>query len=216
MFEFLFKKERQVESLIYQYLDTLQSIQENFVNALFTCMETPHCENFEFLIKQTHKYESKADDIREEIKSLMYGKALIPDSRGDIMGLIESIDAIPGLLENILHIIHTQKLTIPDLIARDVRELVNLSMDCCDLLLRQATALFKKTGGIRALVSSIDTNESHCDHIERRIITRVFESDLDPFLKLQLKELVVKVGDISDQADRVSKRINILSMKRRV
>jgi len=70
--------------------------------------------------------------------------------------------------------------------------------------------------GIRALMSTIDQNESHCDHIERRIITKLFNPDLEPFLKLQLKEMVIVMGEISDQADRVSKRINIMTMKRRV
>lgn len=45
----------------------------------------------------------------------------------------------------------------------------------------------KKKEGVRALMSTIDQNESHCDHIERRIISKLFESDLEPFLKLQLK-----------------------------
>ena len=49
-----------------------------------------------------------------------------------------------------------------------------------------------------------------------RIITKLFDSDLEPFLKLQLKEMVIVMGEISDQADRVSKRVNIMTMKRRV
>jgi uncharacterized protein Yka (UPF0111/DUF47 family) len=48
------------------------------------------------------------------------------------------------------------------------------------------------------------------------MIMKVFESDLDPFLKLQLKDLIIEMGEISDQADRVSKRVNIITMKRRV
>ena len=83
-------------------------------------------------------------------------------------------------------------------------------------MIKQIEALFKKAVRIEALVSTIDHNESHCDHIERRIITRIFDSDLDPFEKLQLKEMIVHMGDISDEADRVSKRVNIMSMKRRV
>jgi uncharacterized protein Yka (UPF0111/DUF47 family) len=66
------------------------------------------------------------------------------------------------------------------------------------------------------LVSTIDHKESHCDHIERRIVTKVFDSDIDPFKKLQLKEFIIYMGEISDQTHRVSKRINITSMKRRV
>ena len=33
---------------------------------------------------------------------------------------------------------------------------------------------------------------------------------------MQLKELVIVLGEISDQVDRVSKRVNIMAMKRRV
>lgn len=36
------------------------------------------------------------------------------------------------------------------------------------------------------------------------------------FFKLQFKELVLDIGGISDHAKRVSKRVNILTLKRRV
>jgi len=44
----------------------------------------------------------------------------------------------------------------------------------------------------------------------------VFDSDLDKVDQLQLKELIIALGEISDQADRVSKRVNIITLKRRV
>ena len=211
-----FKKQRQVESLIYQYLDNIKITQEYFANAVNACLEKCADGNFDFLTEQTHKFESKADDIREEIKTLMYGKALIPESRGDIMGLMEAIDAIPSLFQLILYMIKTQKLVIPDFIATDIKELIEVSLRSCALLVEEVEELFKKGKTIRELVAKIDLNESHCDHIERRIITKIFDSDIDPFIKLQLNSLVVRMGDISDHADRVSKRVNIISMKRRV
>ena len=216
MFHFLFKKEHRVETLIFEYMDTLKLIQESFLDAINACLEDNECEDFEFLITQTHKHESRADDIRDEINNLMYSKALIPDSRGDIMRLIESIDMIPHFFERILFIMQTQNLTIPEFLALDVKDLIRISLESCDLLSKQLALHLKQKLGIRSLLSTIDTNESHCDYIERRIISKIFDSDLDPFLKLQLKELIVTMGEISDQADRVSKRINIISMKRRV
>jgi predicted phosphate transport protein (TIGR00153 family) len=216
MFRFLFKKEQQVEQLIYGYLDNLKMVRENFLKAMNVYFERGFSEDFEFLIEQTHKLESKADDTRYEIETLMYAKALIPESRGDILGLLEAVDQIPGLFELILYMIQTQKLAIPDFLVMDVRELVSVSLQCCDLLVKEVEALFRKSGDIRALVATIDNNESHCDHIERRIITRIFDSDLDPFQKLQLKEMVIQLGEISDQTDRVSRRVHIISIKRRV
>jgi predicted phosphate transport protein (TIGR00153 family) len=214
--KFFFKKQLQIESLIYDYLDNLKMAERHFFEALNSCLKDGICGDFDFLTAQTHKFESKADDIREEIKALMYGKALIPESRGDIMGLLESIDEIPRVFELILHMIKTQKLVIPEFIVSDIQELIKISLDSCDLLFKQTDALFKKSEELRSLVSTIDHNESHCDHIERRIITKVFDSDVDPFQKLQLKELIIHMGEISDQADRVSKRINIISLKRHV
>lgn len=216
MFEFLFKKEQHVEQLIYQYLDNLKMAQDNFLKAMTVYFERGFTEDFDFLIEQTHKVESKADDARYEIETLMYSKALIPESRGDILGLLEAIDQIPGLFERILYMIQTQKLRTPDFLILDIKELIRVSLECCDLLIKEVEALFRKSGDIRSLVTAIDNNESHCDHIERRIITNLFDSDLDPFVKLQLKEMIIQLGEISDQADRVSRRISIISVKRRV
>jgi predicted phosphate transport protein (TIGR00153 family) len=216
LLKILFKKQKQLESLIYGYLDNLKNTQKRFAEALDTCLENGACDHFDFLTEQTHKFESKADDIREEIKTLMYAKALIPESRGDIMGLLEAMDEIPRIFELVLFMIKTQKLLIPNFIVLDIKELIGVSIESCNLMLKQVDIMFKKTKGIRTLVSTIDHNESHCDHIERRIITKIFDSDLDPFQKLQLKDLIFNMGEIADQADRVSKRVNIISMKRRV
>ena len=217
MFNLFFKKERLVEKLIYEYLNALKLSQENFSNALNACLiPSAYCENFDFFIKQTHKFESRADDIQEEINELMYGKALLPDSRGDIMTLLAAMDKIPNFFEQILYIIQTQKLHLPEFLIADLKELLRISLESCDLMIRQVTALFKKTAGIRSLASTIDTNESHCDHWERKMITRLFESGIDPFEKLQIKELIVFIGNISDQTDNISRLVNIIHMKRRV
>jgi predicted phosphate transport protein (TIGR00153 family) len=213
---FLFRKQSQIESLIYSYLDSLRMTQTRFSEALGLCLDHNTDGTFTFLTEQTHKFESKADDIREEITTLMYGKALLPESRGDIMRLLEEVDVIPRVFERVLYMIKMQKLSIPDFIVPDIEKLVSVSLASFDLTLKQIENFLKRHREIRALVATIDYNESECDHIQRRIITKVFDSDLDPFLKIQLKELISCIGEISDQADRVSKRVNIISMKRRV
>ena len=213
---FLFRKQSQIESLIYSYLENLRMTQTRFSEALGLCLDHSTDGTFTFLTEQTHKFESKADDIREEITTLMYGKALLPESRGDIMRLLEEVDVIPRVFERVLYMIKMQKLSIPDFIVPDIEKLVSVSLASFDLTLKQIENFLKRHREIRALVATIDYNESECDHIQRRIITKVFDSDLDPFLKMQLKELISCIGEISDQADRVSKSVNIISMKRRV
>lgn len=216
MFNFFFKKEKKVEGLIYAYLENFKLSCEAFQKALFSCINDPYCEEFNFLKNQTHKYESKADDIKNELNNLMYGKILIPDSREDIMRLILAIDKIPGILETVLSMIKYQHLVLPDDMIPDFRDLIEASMKACRILPRQLNCLVKKETGIREFMNLVDEKESYCDHIEKKLIKAVFNSDMDPFMKLQLRDLILKLGDISDQADRVSKRINILGLKRQV
>lgn len=216
MLSMFFKKERQLESLIYNYLENLGMIQNHFVKAMNLCLKEGVSDDFCFLMDQTHRFESRADDLRDEINELMYRRALIPESREDIMALLEKVDEIPRSFEQILNMIRTQRIGFPEFLILDVQELIRVSMESCELMAKQIDVWIKKKEGVRALMSTIDHNESHCDHIERRIIVKIFETDIEPFLKLQLKEMVIVLGEISDQADRVSKRINIMTMKRRV
>jgi predicted phosphate transport protein (TIGR00153 family) len=216
MLNFLFKKERLLRSLIYSYLENLGTVMNHFSIAMDLFLEKGLSDEFDFLVERTHKSESMADDIREEVNLLMYRKALIPESREDVMRLLETIDEIPRSVELVLYMIQTQKLLVPEFLVLDIKELLRLSIECCDLVVKQIDLMLNKQEGIRALLATVDHNESHCDHVERRIITKVFDADLDPFLKLQLKEMVVYIGEISDQADRVSKRVNIMAAKRRV
>jgi uncharacterized protein len=216
VFSFLFKKESQLNNLISSYLENLVKTQEHFVKAMATCLDAGICGEFAFLIEQTHKFESKADDIRDEINYLMYSRALIPESREDVMNLIEQVEVIPRIFELILHLILTQKIKIPDFAISEVRDLIRMSVESCDLVIKQIDLMLKNREGIRALMATIDQNESHCDHIERSLMTKVFDSSLEPFHKVQLKELIIAMGEVSDQADRISKRVNIMVLKRRV
>jgi predicted phosphate transport protein (TIGR00153 family) len=217
MFIKLFKKQHQVQTLIMKYLEALKMTQENFVLALETCLtDDKACGDFGLLSDETHRFESQADDVREEIKTLMYDKILLPESRGDLMRLLDGMDHIPRYMEIVLNIIKTQRLAIPGFLVADIRQLVSASLEACGLMSLQVEDLFKRKGRIKELVSVIDQKESQCDVIERRLISAIFESELDGFLKMQLKELVIYLGDISDQVDTISKQINIMSLKRRV
>ncbi|MEJ2729825.1 MAG: DUF47 family protein [Deltaproteobacteria bacterium] len=126
------------------YLENLGKIQNHFVKAIKTCLKDGNCDDFHFLIDQTHKYESRADDLRDEINELMYSRALIPESREDIMALIERVDEIPRSFEQILNMIRTQTIAFPEFLILDIQELIRVSMESCDLMVKQIEVMIKK------------------------------------------------------------------------
>lgn len=217
MLKILFRKQRQVYSLVEKYLEALQMTQKHFSLAMEVCLADDRTRSdFGFLTDQTHRFESQADDVREEIKTLMYSKVLLPESREDIMNLLDGMDKIPRDMEIVLNMIKTQKLSIPDFLAQEIRDLIKASLEAVDLMRVQVQDLFRRKGRIKELVAVIDQKESQCDRIERSLVNAIFDSELDGFSKLQLKELVIFLGDISDHVDVMSKQINIINLKRHI
>jgi predicted phosphate transport protein (TIGR00153 family) len=138
------------------------------------------------------------------------------ESREDILELLESIDMIPNCCQRILYMIQTQNLIIPSFLYPDMKELIEISLESCLLMRGEVKALFEELKKLQKLTIAIDQNESRCDQIERGLISRLFNSDLDTYQKILIKELILEMGDITDRTNRVSRQINIISIKRRV
>ncbi len=170
---------------------------------------------FDAFIEKTHKAESSCDDIKIKIESAMYEKSLIPESRGDILSLIESIDQIPNNAEHILYSIETQFLETPTEIKDKLEQLLNININAFYELTRAARALFKDTSKIQTISNNIDKEESASDYLERTIIRYIFSSEnIAPDQRILFKELVGKLGSISDNCEKTADTIAIIAVKR--
>ena len=49
---------------------------------------------FEERLTQIDHYESRADELRREIENHLYTHSLIPENRGDVLGLLEHLDDV--------------------------------------------------------------------------------------------------------------------------
>lgn len=217
MFRFLFKKQIALEGLLSEYLHAVEVAQENFLHAMDTYFETGKCcPDFEFLVGETHKAESKGDDIQERIIGLLFEKALIPEFRGEILTLLESIDEVPDQFDRVLYNILNQKILLQEAIKPDLKDLVTVSLEVCTLMVDSAQSLFQPRDETDKILSKADRLESQGDYIERRIISRIFESDWDPLQKILLRDLTSAMGDIADHAVHVCRQVNLITIKRRV
>ena len=165
-----------------------------------------------FYVQSRHKYWF----IQHKISLLLFEKALIPEFRGDILTLLETIDDIPDQFDRVLYNIQTQKIEMQNAIKLDFKELVTVSMESCTLTMECARELFKRQSNPGKVLSKVDQLESHGDHIERRIIIHIFNSDWDPLQKILLRDLAFMLGDIADHAVHVCRQINLINIKRRV
>jgi len=217
MFRFLFKKQKLVEKLIGEYTRSVEIAQEMFLQSMETYFQTGKCSpTFEVLSVETHKTESRTDDILEKIVKLLHEKALVPDLRGDILKLLETTDEIPDQFDRILANICNQKIVLPESLNMHFKELLTVSLEACTLTMESVRSILDRGERAARLLFKTDQLESQGDQIEKRIMVRIFESDWDPLQKILLRDLTQRMGDIADSAVQVCRQVNLIVTKRRV
>ncbi|NIW24204.1 MAG: DUF47 family protein, partial [Gammaproteobacteria bacterium] len=99
--------------------NSLNRLKETFP----ACLDGTHAAQND-LANPVHEFESAADDMRRAIELELYSGKLLPQSRADLLALIEAIDSIPNTAENIVDFFSIQKLRIDAALHLDVEQLL--------------------------------------------------------------------------------------------
>lgn len=210
----LFGKKNKVYEMIEKYLGKVLESIELFRKAIEIYFEKGLAREFKEIIESTHLSESLADDIRRDMELALYEKSLIPESRGDILGLIEATDKVLNKAQSVLYQIETESLHIPDELKDDFIRLVHTNISAYESAIEGFKTLFGNINNVQDKVKEVDKKESSSDRMERDFIRKIFSSDYDIGQKILLKELVIEVGNISDMSEDVTDRLRIVAAKR--
>jgi hypothetical protein len=211
---FFASKQKQIESQISTYCDAVGDCLELFEQTLRTYCHDGDIEALREQAVKIHKLESQADDLRREVELMMYEKALFPESRGDILALLEGADRVPNQAEGAVRMILTQHVRIPEELASNVLSLVETSTKAGYAMLDSVRGLFRHAAATRNTLGKIDELESEVDRDRNALIEDIFNSDLDGFEKLQLRDMVDRLARPSDRAENVADHIAVILAKR--
>jgi predicted phosphate transport protein (TIGR00153 family) len=216
LLSFLWKKEKTILAKIESYLEVCDTGAERFLACMKRLIEQNRGGAGDGFIKRVHESESRADDLRREIEYELYNKALIPESREDILNILENLDAIPNTFEEICFEICLEKIEIPGQLKQGFLELVDKSLHAFSLIRVALRGLFYKKLDVMDDIDRVDRYESDVDSIERDLIGRVFDSNLPKADKIQLCQVIKNIARISDLAQAVGDKLTIAIVKRRI
>lgn len=207
-------KQKKVEKLLNDYCQVVMDCLNAFRESIVNYENNP--KNSYDLFKKVHMYESNADDIRREIEIMMYSKALFPESRGDILGLLEAMDKVPNQAESSVHAIKNQHIVIPEEYQSGINELVDLCVRTGEAMIDSVQKLFTNYTSATVAVGKIDELESAADKVEANLIERIFANKPKNIQAILLRDLIKQIAAISDRAENTGDRIRIAVAKRMI
>lgn len=209
-------KRRKLQNQISIYCQELQRCLRILQVSLREYCKNPDREILEANTVRIHEAESHADDICGEIEVMMYSKAIFPESRGDILGLLEAMDRVPNQAESVLRMVLNQHIDIPEKYDKKILQLTDTCCRAAEAMRTATEKLFFDYTTATVAIGNIDELESEADKIEADLIEEVFSSDMDGFEKIMLRDFIKHIAQISDRAENVGDRIRIIVAKRSI
>ncbi len=213
---YLFTKNKVLLEKYTGYLDLCVATIEIFREAIEYSMKNGLDEHFAVLAGKVHEKESDADRMRRDIEYEMYEKSLLPESREDLLDIIERIDAIPNGADHLATLLTIQKTEITPSIRKDISELLSISLESFKYTRDAALDCFMKMQRVKELQAKIKNTESVGDTLEHEMIRKIFEDKTGMGEKLVQKDIVYQIGDICNMCEHVMDRIVICSIKRKL
>jgi predicted phosphate transport protein (TIGR00153 family) len=210
----LFRRTEALETQIDELLDAISEGTLVFHQGIADFLQKDR-ERFEQRLKAIAVFESKADALRREIETRLYRESLIPDHRGDVLGLLENIDNVIDEAKKTLHQFAVERPDVPADLTGDYLELAKAGVDAAQHLVSAVRAFFRDITAVPDHIHKVYFYEKEADRLADRLKRKIFSrDDLDLARKIHLRYFCLHVETLSDRAEEVADRLAIYTIKR--
>jgi predicted phosphate transport protein (TIGR00153 family) len=207
------KKTRKLETQIDEYLDLV--IKGGLIFKLgIKCYLENQIEEFEAHLKDLRKIEDTADDLRRNIEIKLYSRTLIPEARGDVLGLLESCDKVVNITEETLLEFSVEIPSLLPEVKGDFLDIAESSIACLENTVSGIRAYFKNVDAVRDYVTKVQFYKRETNKIAERIKRTVFRTDKDLSFKIHTRYFAFHIERIAEEAEDVCDRLSIAIIKR--
>ncbi len=213
--EIIFRSIKSLENQIDSFLDAVSEGALIFEEGIKKYVEEDW-KTFEEIIAAINILENRADDMRRIVEGELYSHTLIPESRGDVLGLLETMDNVIDTSKKTLSTFNIEHPEIPIELRKDFIDLASKSTMATQELVMAARAFFKDVAAIKNYLHKVIFYEKEADRVEEKLNTEIFSSDLDLAQKMHLRYFTFLIARVSDQAEGVADRLRIYAIKRSV
>jgi predicted phosphate transport protein (TIGR00153 family) len=214
MAESILKKKIGIEKEIDEFLDQVSEAGLMCKNGMDAYLKGNQ-EAFAQCLASIRETEHKGDALRRSIEQDLYKKTLIPESRGDVMELLEDMDA---LLDRFTGLIWQFEIEHPDICVEfheDFKELLHHSVESVEAVVRSCRSFFKDIHSVADHIHKVIFWEKESDKVTTRLQRGIFgRPNLRLSHKMHLRFFAKQVDRIADEAEDVADRLNIYVIKR--
>lgn len=209
----LFKKAKKLVSQIDEFLDEISEGMIVFKEGVTSYIASDQA-GFDNRIEQIDKKESNADKLRREIENQLYLNSLIPEHRGDVLALLETMDHVIDTAKKTLNQFSVERPDIPDILHSGYLNLTEACTIAAEMIVKSTRAFFSDIRNVKNHLHKVYHYEKEADRLSDTLKRKIFDTDWKLSQKIHLRYFTLHIEQISDRAEAVADRLSIYTIKR--
>lgn len=212
----VFKRSKHLENQIDEMLDAISQGMIIYEEAITGYFDNDF-EKFKDRIKNIDMLEGKADQLRRNIENDLYQHSLIPEHRGDVLGLLESIDEVIDNAKETLYQFLVEQPYFMDDISKNFKDLTATSVKSADALVNATRAFFRDVNSVKDHLHKVYFYEKEADNIHFKLKLKLFQNDAYNLpQKMHLRYFALHIDHLADISESVADRLSIYTIKRTI
>jgi len=209
------KREVQIQQLVLSHLSFVEQAMKHFVGATRAYFVDRDPAEAERLMHETHKAESKADDVRFDVERALVRGALLAASRRQILQMIDRVDTLANAAQATLHCLLGQSVEVPLAIYPFVLKILEETESLFGVIACGIQSLLSgKNAEVLDCAAQIDAHESTIDRLQRDAVKELFALEIELAKKLHVLRYLEALVDISDRGEDLADQMALVAAER--
>lgn len=211
-----FRATKLLKAQIDELLDVVSKAALFYKRGMSHAVRSGWDSNAEEKFQQASACETSGDTLLETIGRSLYTEMLLPDTSGDVLALLGSLDRLLDEMENGFVIMRIERPEIPAEFHEKWLECIAQAADTVEAVIAAARNYFRDPQTARDHIHKVHFYEKETQSTALHIIESVFRSDLPLDRKLQIRGHVWLIHRLADLADHAGDALAIYAVKRSV
>ena len=211
-----FRTTKLLRAQIDELLDVVSKAALAYKHGMNHAVRSGWEEDAEEKFEQISAFETRGDTLRDTIGQSLYTEMLLPDTSGDVLGLLGSLDRLLDDMEHSFIVMRIERPDIPAEFHEKWLECITFAADTVEQVVVAARSYFRDPQTARDHIHKIHFFEKETQRTALQIIEKVFQSNLPLDRKLQIRGHVWLIHRLADLADDAGDALAIYAVKRSV
>lgn len=199
-----------VRDLVTEHLRWVEETLKAMTEALETFLAGATWEALEEKAVEVHRQESRADDARRDAETALVRGALLVGTRRNLLTVLDDLDFVANNAEAAVDFLVYQRVAVPDILHPLIRDFLKGLREEWESLSAAVNAyLAANAPETVRLASEVDQRESYLDDIHRRLIVRLFGTEIPLAEKIQARDFVNQLEACANAMEDVADLLTV-------